>query len=539
MGALKEFDEFEREHEDLKSERLAVENTWRDVGNYVATSDDMGPIERGGGQLPRNRVDVTARINVQRLGAVLNGYLFNPFSPFFKARLADGKANQEQSRWMAEVDRIMHARLTGPRAPFRLAMGLSLYHAAAYGNAPMWIANKGKRFVSIAVPVWDAWSAEDPETQLVDTMHRRFRLSAWRAALRYPDNQDLQTIASKTPNLTQTFIQAIGPNAGGVSGSRKLAKPYRETTVWMEGKQVVGHDGYDDFPGASMRFYRRSNSAYGYGPGTEILPAAKLINAREDNAVQAEEQNINPTLLDYTNGAVDAHDRRPGARIPVDGAQFGMMRNGRPMERLFDQIDLRDSHIRVAALRDQIAQACYVDWLSPGEGAHVTATFVNDKRDLRMRAMATVVSGMEYDFNQIGDRYFNLFQRAGLIPPPPDSLRGAEIVFDFVSPLALAQERGQVEQLMGWLSVAAQAVAFDPSAGRVVDAPEVVRDAARRFNVPEPVIRSAAALAEEAAREQDQAERAEDAELSQTAATVLRDAGQGAAALAGAGGALR
>lgn len=531
-----EWETFEKSFEDLKSMRLPHEERWRDIGTWCMRRQELGPVQREGPAAPRNIIDKTAVTQISRLGNLIHGYLFNPFAPFFRARLVGRDPKYTERLWFSDVDRGMHHHLTGPRAAFRVSIGAALYQSSGLGTAPVFTSLKNGKLIAIASQLWDCWMDEDPDTGLVDVLYRRFRKKAWRAAIDYPDAEEICKKAEKEPMAVLTFVHATDPNPQGRKGALRSSKPYVEYTFCLETKERVGPvGGYDEFPWSSIRFYRQADEVYGKGPGDDVLEWAKALNAVEDNHIQAMEQNNNPTLLDYSNGAVDTRDRRPGAEIPVDSYAMPMLGQRKPLERLYDPVDLRDSYASREAFRMQIKEACFTDWLTPGEGPRQTATEVLDRRDIRLRAMASVVAGQERDFNQLGDRIFSLMMRAKLLPPPPESLAGEEIVFDFISPLRLAQNQTDVDTMGAYLEMVGAAAAINPDAVRVPNIEALVRQAGRKLGVSEELQNSIEAVAEQRAAESEAAQAQQELEMAKLAGEAFQAGGQGAANLAAAG----
>jgi len=528
------FERAERRWEELKGVRLPMEESWRDVRDYVLPRTEFSPIERGGPLAPRNIADATAVMANGRLGSVLHGYLFSPFSPFFRARLADRDPNYAERKWLELVERRMHRWLTGARASFRVQMAQTMVNAGALGTSVIWTLQARKRMpITSTSALLDTWIDADPETGLTDTLYRVFSLKAWRAAERY-GSEALIKIATKEPDRNIRFLHTVEPNPDGAVGARGPGKPWIERVIDLESKEIAETNGYDDFPAATLRFERQEGSPYGHAPGIQVLPWAKMLNAREDTNYRQEELAGEPPLLDMTGGMLDQMDRRPGGITPVDPNKAGLW--GRdPLQAIYPPSDLRGNYERVRDLRALIKEMFYIDWISPREHGTQTATEVNDRRDLRMRAMASTVSGMEHDFQQIADRYYQILERAGEIPPPPASLHEQDLVFDFVSPLAEAQRRSEVETLMGGLELVAQAAGFDPMAARAVDIVGVTREAWRKIGAGEKHLRPDSQMAAEREAEQQRAEMADDAAIAKDGAAAIRDAAQGAASLSSAG----
>lgn len=532
----KEWETFEKSFEELKSQRLPHETRWKEIGQFCMRRQEVAPIERDGPLAPRNITDKTAVVQISRLGNLIHGYLFNPFAPFFKGRLPMREPSYSERLWFGDIDRRMHHYLTGPKAPFRVSIGSALYQSAGMGTSPIFTSLKGGSLIAIAASLWDTWMDENPDTGLVDVLYRRFRKKAWRAAQDYPEAEEIAKLAAADPKKLLTFVHATDPNPEGIKGAVRSKKPYVEFTFCLDTKERVGAvGGYDDFPWSSIRFYREAGEVYGKGPGDDVLEWAKMLNALEDNHIQTMEQNNNPTLLDFTNGQVDIRDRRPGAEIPVDSFAFPMLGQRKPLERLYDPVDLRDSYASRDAFRANIKEACFTDWLTPGEGPRQTATEVLDRRDIRLRAMASVVANQERDFNQLGDRIFSLMMRAGLLPPPPESLVGEEIVFDFISPLRLAQNQSEVETMGAYLELVGAAAAINPDAARVPNTEALARAAGRKLGVSEELQNSLEAVAAQRAQEAEAAQRQQALEMAKLAGEGFQAGAQGAANLATAG----
>lgn len=524
----------ERRWEELKGLRTPMEQAWRDVRDYVLPRTEFSPIERGGPLAPRNIADATAVMASGRLGAVLHGYLFSPFSPFFRARLADRNPRYAERKWLEAVERAMHRRLTGARASFRVTMASTMVNANALGTSVIWTLEAKRRMpMTSTSALMDTWIDADPETGLTDTIYRTFELKAWRAAERYGGDA-LIKIAQKEPDRNIKFLHTVEVNGAGQYGARGPDKPFVERVFELDSKTQVDINGYDDFPAATLRFQRQEGSPYGHAPGIQVLPWAKMVNGREDTNMRQEELAGEPPILDMTGGLLDNMDRRPGGVTPLDPAKAGLW--GRdPFIAMTPKADLRGNYERVRDLRAAIKEMFFIDWITPREHGQQTATEVNDRRDLRMRAMASTVAGMEHDFQQIADRYYHILERAGEIPEPPESLAGEDLVFDFISPLAEAQRMSEVETLMRGLELVAQAAGFDPMAARAVDVVEVTREAWRKLGAGERHLRADSQMAAERAAADQRAAIADEAAIAKDGAAAIRDAAQGAASLQNAG----
>jgi hypothetical protein len=109
----------------------------------------------------------------------------------------------------------------------------------------------------------------------------------------------------------------------------------------------------------------------------------------------------------------------------------------------------------------------------------MTAEEVSERRDMRLRGMASIVANCEQAMSLLGDRTLEIMAEEGLVEPPPREISGAEVDWEYAGPLAIAQLTGNVQSVLQLLNARALVAKDDPAAAEAVDLEESLRVIAR------------------------------------------------------------
>jgi hypothetical protein len=185
-----------------------------------------------------------------------------------------------------------------------------------------------------------------------------------------------------------------------------------------------------------------------------------------------------------------------------------------------------------------IAEAFYLSKLGlpPRGGPDMTAYEVGQRVQEYIRQALPLFEPMESDYNgALCDAAFSLMLNEGGFGPPdqiPQSLRGEQVTFRFVSPLSDAIEAAKAQVFMQAGPLLQQAAAMDPTAGLVVDAASALREALHGIGFPAASMRSEEDIEAIRAAQVQQAEQDKMMATLGGAATAAKDmaaANQGAA----------
>jgi hypothetical protein len=163
------------------------------------------------------------------------------------------------------------------------------------------------------------------------------------------------------------------------------------------------------------------------------------------------------------------------------------------------------------------------------DAGKMTATEAQIRQEEKMQMLGPVIERLEHELlNPLITRTFNIMNRRGMFPPPPDELAGQQIKIEYVSMLAIAQKSSGLSELANLLSVAGSLAQMNPEVTDKLDADEIMDQYVRLSNIPSAMIRSdgeVAAIREARARQQ---QAAQEMMMMQAAAGAARQ-GAGAA----------
>lgn len=512
---------------DMEADRSSDEQSWREIAEYVVPRRDFG-IKYGEGTIrKRTLVDTTAIVANERMSAMLMGTLLPPSLTWSQPGLEGREMSRLEAIWAQRTGRKMHKRLVRPRTGFLSAAHEALQDGLAFGNGVVW----GGRNSPNGPAVWKAQRLDEHFWQenadgWVDTDFRRFHIKLRSVPPRLMTDK-LQEKKDKGKELGQhiEFLHVVEPNPGGQFGGFATNKPYVSLIYCLTTTEVVSRSGYDEFPYAIFRFSKRAGKNYGEGPGLNALPLIRMLNTMSSTLLRAGELAVDPPLLNLA-GKIEKLDRRPGGFTNVDAAFARRARDFRQIiTRLYEPGNPALTLEMKQDVREQINFLYYIDWMTMVSNATMTATEVIERRDIRLRSMTPIVSRLESELlTRVMERQFVLMRSE--FDRPPETLMGEDMIFDFFSPLARAQQLADFDTFNRVGSVLATGAEFDPSVLDTVDLDEMVRSALKSTGVALANIRSEAEVSDLREARAEREQQAEQIEQAQAVAAAARDAGQ-------------
>jgi hypothetical protein len=207
------------------------------------------------------------------------------------------------------------------------------------------------------------------------------------------------------------------------------AKPFAYVVIAEEKKAILETSGYDSFPYAVFRYDPMPGNAYAEGPGCQVLPDVMVLNHLQQAIENAASQKAEPAIAVPARMFGKALDRRPGAINAYNPAGLGLQRADQAILKL----DLTGDPTEAIALRKELISdielGYFTDWLRLRESGDMTAEEVNERRDMRLRGMSSIVANCEQPMSVLGDRTLEDHGRRGPGRPPPqlDLRRGRRL----------------------------------------------------------------------------------------------------------------
>lgn len=528
-----------RRWEDLKSARMPHEQMWREIDDYF-TPRRSDLLTRPAGEIRDRRVvDATGMINVDRLSAMTFGFTISSTMPFVRpdvgsGLIAAGRAADDIDAggrdYMDGVSWGLHGHFLGAQSGFTVAVPEALTDWASKATGVVWAGRKrgfGARYQSRSI--WNCWGAVNADDE-VDTLYYAFALPAWRVIAKWPGTADLPCVrnaAKRSENALVNLLMATEPREGGMAGNMALGKPFMTAVLLVDDKVVIEESGYDSFPYAVPRFAVRPGEFYGYGPAHLSLPDVRMLNAIMEAVIDGTEKIVDPAMIAPLRVFPKAIDRRRGRVNYFQASQLGMQSADQAIRPLVTAGDIGVGVELIREVRQSVNFAFYTDWMRLRESGNMTATEVNDRRDMRLRGMSQITARVERDLmGPLADRTFEINDLEGFFGDPPESLAGLPLRWGYTGPMALAQLQSQREAVSMVLALRQQIAQSDPTEAKIVDVEEAFRVLGDSVGLPPAVLATREKMAEIRAAQQEAEERAMAAQETAQQATALRDGAQ-------------
>ena len=258
-------------------------------------------------------------------------------------------------------------------------------------------------------------------------------------------------------------------------------RPVQGRYVIAESAEVVGDPvGYYEMPVFFPRWRRAVGSTWGYGPGHLALPTVLTLNQLKQIILEAAEKVIDPALLVTERGVIGDIDLRAGGITVVKDTDSIV-----PLESR-SRVDV--SQLEVEKLQRSVRDLFRMNQLELQQGPQMTATEVEVRYELMHRLLGPTLGRIRTDMlDKLISRIFAMLGRAGLLPPPPDSVRSVPSDYDihYLGPLARAQKMDKVMAIQRWVQMAAEMTQGGiRNADIAVRGDEVMRHTAREMSIP-------------------------------------------------------
>lgn len=366
----------------------------------------------------------------------------------------------------------------------------------------------------------------DPRTNEIDwSKATRALKSAW-------DNHSythkLDVTWMVTPNFT---LQSGGKLGLSAARSMPFYSVYYETGQDDEDR-YLRESGFEEFPVLCSRWDVTGDDWWGTDcPGMVALGDIKQLQQGEKQGLTAIQKGVYPSLK-----APTSMRSQKTSLLPADITYYDAIQGNEGPSPLHE-VNLRLDHLEAKQenVRWRIRRAFYEDlflMLAQGDARGgvqpLTATEVAERHEEKLIALGPVLERTNDELlDPLVDRVYNMMNRAGLLPEPPDELDGVDLQVEYTSLLAQAQKLVNVVAQERFLTSAVNLAQTFPQVVYKVDAMNAIDDLGDSLGVnPETIIPTD--QAQEAFNQaQEQAAQAEQA-------AVAKDAGAAAQSLSNA-----
>lgn len=521
-----------RRHDALKADRSNWEHQWQQIAELVRPMQADFTLTRMPGERRGLEIfDSAPGLALDNLASGLWGMITNSANTWFSLQHPEEAINEafEARAWMDRVQQIMLDQFSSNGQAF-YARALDTYaHMACFGTALMFVDEpRPGRLRFSSRPLSECCIAENEEEQ-VDTVFRRFELTARQAVQRFGDRAPEKARQSMElhPDRKFKFLHAVYPNEDMVPGRLDArGKAWASVHVCVDSNEVVQQGGYDEFPYMVPRWSTMTRGVYGESPAQLALSDIKTLNTMTKTFMVASQKAADPPILAADENAMMSVRLHPGGitygAIDADGrARIQALEN----RGNFALTDAMLEQRRVA-----VREAFYSSLLLMVQQPNATATEILARQEEQLRLMGPHLGRVQSEFlDPLIGRVFNILWRAGSLPPLPPALAMSPVVqAEYVSPLARAQKTSEARAVLQTVNAVLPMAEMRPEIMDNFEWDEVARELAHGFGTPSRLMRDPRAVAEERERraqaQAQQAEQQQQLEAARVAPGVARAA---------------
>ena len=396
--------------------------------------------------------------------------------------LTVGQESDAEKRWLSNAARFIWENIHN--ANFDGEAFEALVDAVCAGWFVLYIDEAkegGYRFQQW--PIQQCYIAASQPGRPVDTVYRRFKLTAAQAKREYGEeiSDDIKKALNENkPDTEFEFCHAIEPRTEGSKGA-KLARnlPFKSCHTEVKSKKLVRESGYHEFPCAVPRWMKLPGSPYAVGAVFDALPDSKTVNEIRRLMLANLDMSLGGLWIAEDDGVLNPRNIKIGARRVIVANSVDSMKE------LRSSADFNTGFVSEERIQAQIRKILMADLLPPLEGQPRTAAEIYARLAHIRKMLGPVFGRLQSEYLQpLIERCFGIAYRAGVLGDPPDSLAGRNFSVKYNSPLARAQKLDEVAAIDQYVAGAAQMAEIRPDILDNVDLDKAMRFKAEALGVP-------------------------------------------------------
>jgi hypothetical protein len=495
-----------RQHAQLLSQQANFRRYWEEIAYYVIPAQATFLVQPTEGLKRTERLfDGSAVLACERFSAAVDGML-TPRAQIYHGLapededLADDK---ECKSWYDQATKVLFRLRYRTGANFASQTHENYMSLGAFGNMVLFVDDAvshadlfdrvGPGPLYRALPMQECvWTTD--HTGRVNTLYREFELEAQQALTQFGDKlpDDIRNGVEKHPYAKHKFIHCVKPNDDRVPRAGDFrGMEYASYYVAAAGNKMVDVGGYRAWPFGVGRYAMAPRENYGRGPAMACFPSIRTANEEKKTILRAGQKVVDPPVLLYEEGVLEAFNQRAGA------ANYGMLTaDGQPLAMPFETkaniplgIELLDRE------KGEINDAFLVSlfqFLSQRTD-NMTAAEVYAREGQTAMLLAPTMGRQESEYlGAIVHRELQIASDSGLLPPLPDKLkrRGARYKVEYTGPLAKMARATQGSAILQTVQALGELAQVDPNAALAIDVVKAAVELADINGVPADITRS-------------------------------------------------
>lgn len=466
----------------LKTDRYSWWQHWAELARYLlprryrwlVTPNQMNR----GAVLNSAILDSTGTIAARVLAAGMMSGMTSPTRPWFQLTIEgyDKDEINAVNLWLAEVRRRMMRVFQ--ESNFYNSIAVVYSDLAVFATAPMLIYEDYENVIRCYNPCAGEYYLGLNDKLDVTIFFREmvqtvFQLVKWFGKDACSEQVRLAfERGSGELQQERVIVHAIVPNwsGSGVPSNFAYAEFYYERGASGEDKEkFLSRRGFHELPGIFPRWDVTGNDAYGRGPGMDALGDVKQLQQETKRKGQAIDKLANPPMVADVELKNQPASTLPGGVTYIskkEGVGFKpAYENFRPpIQELMQDISEVQQRIKTIFFNDLFLM------FQELQAEPRSAAAVDARREEKLIMLGPVLERLQTEaHDKIIDRVFAIMNRAGLLPPPPEEVRGAQIQVVYSSMLAAAQKATETAGIERLFAMVGSEAAIHPDALDVVN----------------------------------------------------------------------
>lgn len=444
----------------LDHDRQPFIQLWRELANYFLPKRYVW-LETAAQQRVRNAknpyiLDSTGTTAGRILAAGLMNGITSPSRPWMSLRVPGyDDEGGPVTLWADECTRRM-LQVMG-ESNFYNAMAVQYLDLTFFGTSAVLIYEDPHSVIRCYNSALGEYFLAQDDTQRVNTFAREICLTVRQIVQWFGEENCSTLVRSLNANRdggskfkTVTIQHLIEPNFpdSGVAAKFAFIESY-----WEKGQTglLLSRSGFNEVPGIFPRWEVTGNDSYGTSPGMDALPDTIQLQFETKRKAQGIDKMISPPIV-----ADVQLQHRPTALMP-NGITYVAGSNNvgaKPLYQISAPIqeiteDIRDVRGRI----QEIFHNPLFNMISQLETVR-SATEIDARREEKLVLLGPVLERFENEaLDPAIERIFNIMLRKGLLPDPPEQVRGQPIEIQYVSILATAQRAVAATPTERWVQV--------------------------------------------------------------------------------------
>lgn len=498
MPSLSTAEDKIKRYKELLGQRLNFANYWQTLHEYfyIESPDSIRAYYPGTEMDTDLLYDSTTLEAPDVLASGFMNYLTPPTAKWFRLRSKDQRLldDKEVTDFLDDTaDEVYH---TLNKSNFYEASFPNYKSSGVYGTSILLEEDDVQdvaRFYSL--PLTQVVLEEDARGR-VSKYYIEFEYTAFQAATRWGKEALTQVMQEELKSSDQTkkhkfLLYIANREIRDVTKANKQNMPIEALWIDVENKTTIEEGGYNEMPAMTHRFDKRPNIVWGFSPAMKALPFARVLNAIAKTNLRGMMKKTDPPVAIPHNAFIMPFNSNPRAinyykKTAMDGGS----------KDIFAFSDFGDPQIGMLAIEyytKQIKSLMYNDIFLTFENItkQMQNPEVQERINEKMAMLGPAVGRyMGAVLNPIIIRTIGILERRGKLPPMPDALReNPSFEIDYVSQLAQAQKRSELNSLLNGLSLVGQMAQAVPDVQDKINTDVVVDEAWDILGAPVKVLR--------------------------------------------------